>query len=198
MEKVVDPNNKYEHFFEFEAAEENKWARPLIQIAAGDESDDEPVYVRVNRDLRDGKPDSEETTVWVTKMREAMWHLPLVQGTTFRGTRLTPDRIEKYYPLNKLAVDAAFVSTSLEPSTAFNFAKPGVSGFPEEENPQEIAAVFVVKGKTGRSVSQFAWMHSHEQEILFANGTPMTVVSKSQVFEDDDLGKSMVIVLSEQ
>lgn len=196
--KAVDPQNRREnvgHIFEFYSLEGNEWMLPLVQYSAGDESDEEPIYVTVNRELRDGQPDSEKVTAWTNSMREGMWHLPRVETVSFRGTRLAEDRIERYYPLNQKASDAAFVSTSLQPSTAFKFADPSVSG---DGADGKVAVVFVIIGKSGRPVSFFAHMHEHEQEILFANGTPLVTLAKTEVFQDAQLGQTVIILQQEQ
>lgn len=181
----------------FQALDKNPWAGPLFNYSAGDDSDDEQVYVWVNRDLRGPAPHQKKTIAFIAKMRQALSHLPLINGITFRGTRMTSERVNKFYPVGQLARDPALISTSLEPSTAFNFARPLPPLQADKDDAGKIAVVFVVQGKTGRSISAFAYMESHEQEILFANGTPFTVKSKTDVFTDPDLGKTVVIVLAE-
>lgn len=194
VKNAVDPENKWSEFYDFLEAPENAWALAIIEYTLGNESDDEQIYVTVNRELRDGRPDSAEVSAWTKRMREAMWRLPRFEGFSFRGTRLKPEQIEKYYQVGKVAQDLAFISTSLSPSTAFKFAAPDVNGVAE---PEKISLVFVVIGKSGRPVSNFAHMHSHEQEILFANGTPMTVKAKSAVFQDSTLSRTQIIILEE-
>lgn len=194
VEQAVDPQNKWEEFYDFIGATENEWAIPLMQYTLGNESDDEQIYVTVNRELRDGRPDSEMVSSWTKRMREAMWRLPLFEGISFRGTRLRPDQIARYYVVGQTAQDLAFISTSVNPSTAFKFADPDVNGVPE---PEKVSLVFVVIGKTGRPVSNFAHGHAHEQEILFANGTPMTVVAKTPVFQDTALQQTQIILMEE-
>lgn len=197
--KIINPRGKeFDHIFEFFGAPDNEWMLPLVEYAAGNESDEEPMYRVVNRELRDGNPDSEKTVKWVTQLRKALWYLPRFEGMSFRGTRLTSDRIKKYYQPEKDAGDAAFVSSSTSPGVAFRFAKRGVDGEDDPTDSEKIAVVLIIKGKTGRPVSNFAHMHSHEQEILFANGTPMKVVSTSGVFDDSELGKTQVIYLEEK
>lgn len=194
VERAVDPNDKWTDFYEFMEAPENEWASAIIEYTLGNESDDEQIYVTVNRELRDGRPDSVEVSQWTKRMREAMWRIPRFEGISFRGTRLKPEQIEKYYQVGKIAQDLAFISTSLSPSTAFKFADPSVNGVVDNE---KISIVFVILGKTGRPVSNFAHMHSHEQEILFANGTPMIVKAKTPVFQDSLLNRTQIILLEE-
>lgn len=196
IEKVTDPKNKYDHLYEFEAAPENAWAGYLISYAEGDSEDEEQMYVVLNRGLRDGKPDSKQVTDWTTGMRKAMWHLPRFEGISFRGTRLTTERIAKYYPVGGLAVDEAFISSSIFADVALRFANPNIQGVRQADG--KIAVLFVIKGKTGRPVSAFALHHAHEQEILFANGTPMLVTGKSPVFTDPVYGDTQIIVLQEK
>jgi hypothetical protein len=195
VQAITDPSNRYDYIYDLLDA--NPWANILYVYTEGDESDDEPMYSVVNRELRDGKPDTEAAAVWVKRMREAMWHLPRFEGISFRGTRLTEDRIAKYYPVGELAQDAAFISTSIRPATALKFADLNLEG-QNNSDDQKIAVLLVVLGKTGRPVSSFAKIVTHEEEILFANGTPMRVQSKSPVFEDTELGKTQIIVLAEQ
>ncbi|AGH95777.1 ADP-ribosyltransferase [Pseudobdellovibrio exovorus] len=194
VERAVDPNDKWTDFYEFMEAPENDWSLAIIEYTLGNESDDEQIYVTVNRELRDGRPDSAAVSQWTKRMREAMWRLPRFEGISFRGTRLKPEQIEKYYQVGKVAQDLAFISTSLSPTTAFKFADPDVNGVIDNE---KVSIVFVVLGKTGRPVSNFAHMHSHEQEILFANGTPMTVKAKTPVFQDSLLNRTQIILLEE-
>ena len=198
VSRIINPSGKFESFFEMIEAKENAWSMPIVQYALGDESDDEQIYVTINRDLRDGKPDSAATTKWVTSMRQAMWHLPRYEGISFRGTRLTSARVKKYYQLNQPTVDPGFLSTALNPSTALKFAMPGINGDEDPRDKEKIAVFFVIRGKTGRPVSQFAHLHAHESEILFANGTPFKVTGISREFVEKQLGKSVVIVLTEQ
>jgi len=190
--KLYDPNKE---FFDFLELKGNEWMSPIFQYTYGNDSDDEQIYVTVNRELRDPKPDPKNVTDWTTKMRQALWHLPRFEGTSFRGTRLTADRIDKYYPKGKPASELAFVSSSIEPSTALKFADPAVNGDPGDDG--KIAIVQVILGKTGRPVSFFAFQHSHEQEILFPNGTPLVTVARTPIFQDKTLNKTMVIVLQE-
>lgn len=194
VERAVDPESRWEEFYDFVAAAENAWAMPIVEYTLGNESDEEQIYVTVNRELRDAAPDSELVSSWTKRMREAMWRLPRYEGISFRGTRLRPDQIARYYNVGQPAMDLAFISTSLSASTAFKFADPSVNG---EVEPDKISLVFVVIGKTGRPVSNFAHGHSHEQEILFANGTPMTVRAKSPVFQDGVLLKTQIILMEE-
>lgn len=195
IKKVIDPESKYMEFYEFADDKANRWATPLIEYSAGDESDNTPMYEVVNHELRSGKAVSKTSAKWVTDMRKAMWRLPKYEGLVFRGTRLTAERIAKYYQLDKPATDSAFISTSMLPETAFSFAR----WWPNrgKEKPEKIAVVFIISGKTGRPVSSFAHMHEHEQEILFANGSPMTVKAMSPVFIDAELGKTQIISLVE-
>lgn len=196
LDKALDPSHQYPDFFSFLDAAENAWALPLIQYAAGDESDEEPVYVTVNRELRSGRPGG-TTIKWITLMRTALTHLPRYEGISFRGTRLRPEQLEQYYRVGKSANDLALVSTSISPETAFKFACAG--GGQDAEDLRKTAVFFIVHGKTGRPVSKFANMHEHEQEILFANGTPMLVLARSPVFIAPHLGgKTVIVVLAEK
>lgn len=196
VERAVDPESRWEEFYDFVQAPENAWALPIVEYTLGNESDEEQIYVTVNRELRDTAPDSEMVSSWTRRMREAMWRLPRYEGISFRGTRLRPDQIERYYPVAQQAVDLAFISTSLSPGTAFKFAHLNPAGDSQDEN-EKIALVFVVIGKTGRPVSNFAHGHSHEQEILFANGTPMTVLAKTPIFQDSILKNTQIILVGE-
>lgn len=194
VQALINPGGKYQDFYEQIGAKENAWALPLFQYSAGDESGEEPMYERVNRDLRDTKPDTAQTKEWTLTMRQALARLPRFEGVSFRGTRLTAERVTKYYSLNNSAGDRAFISSSLSSEVAFRFARPR----PEEPgDDQKVALIFVIEGQTGRPVSAFAFMHSHEQEILFANGTPMTVVGISPEFHDKDLGPTRIVLLRE-
>jgi hypothetical protein len=198
VSRIINPEGKFESFYNMIAAKENAWSLPIVQYALGDESDDEQIYVTINRDLRDPKPDSASTEKWVTGMRQAMWRLPRFEGISFRGTRLSPARVKKYYQLSQSIVDPGFLSTSLNLSTALKFADPEVNGDDEATKKEKLAVIFIVHGKTGRPVSKFAHMHDHETEILFANGSPFTVTGISPEFVDKQLGKSIVIVLVEK
>ena len=197
VERAIDPQHKYDHFFDFIQAKENVWAVPLAQYSAGDESDDEQIYVTVNRELRgDSKRHSSKTIKWVTAMRQAMSRLPRFEGVSFRGTRLTQVRADQLYRVNHPAKDPAFISSSISPEVGFRFAHPDINGVGSKDD--KTAVVFVIHGKTGRPVSDFAHMHSHEQEILFANGTPMTVTAKSPIFMDAVFGITQIVVLTEK
>ncbi len=176
--------------------DKNPWVGPLFRYVEGGE-DDVPPYVIVNTDLRSGTDDTEDTIKWVTEMRQSMSRLPKYQGISFRGTRLDKARLEKYFPLNGRASDLAFISTSISVETAQKFAR--LSDSIDAVDSSKINVLMVVKGHTGRAVSNFARMHSHEQEILFANGTPFKVIAKSPVFKDENLGgASQIIILEEE
>lgn len=154
-------------------------------------------YEKVNDELRDGMPDSPETKNWVSKMREALKHLPRFDGLSFRGTRLTQEQIKKFYPAGGRALDSAFVSTSMKPEIASRFALAQYNLTDEEY--QKIGIIFVIKGRTGRPVSTLADDHDDEAEILFANGTPFKVVAKSPLFKISEiLGRYQIISLSEE
>ncbi len=196
VENAIDPKHIYNHFFDIVEASDMKWTIPIVQYAAGDDSDDEPIYVTANHELRGSNSHSQKTLAWTTSMRQALSHLPKIEGLFFRGSRLAPERVAKYYQVGKPASDLAFISSSLEPSTAFRFATPGVNG-DDADDKKKIAIIIVILGKTGRPVSTFAHMHEHEEEILYANGTPMTVKAMSKVFDDTTLGRAQVVYLVE-
>lgn len=192
VENAIDPHHQYGSIIEF--LPENGWAVPLYEYAEGGENDETPLYETVNRELGDINPDSAKTTAWVKAARKAMEHLPRFEGITFRGTRLSPENIERFYPLGGLAKDSRFISTSVSPGIAFRFAQGGKDG---NLNINNLAVIFVIKGKTGRPVSNFANMHQGEAEILFANGTRMQVEAKGPIFKDPQLGRTQIIILNE-
>lgn len=195
IRKVINPKGEQNHILELLT----DWMWPIYNYVEGDNGEEEPQYVQVNTDLRNGDPDSAETIKWVTSMRQALSHLPKYEGISFRGARLTKERIEKYYTAGQRAQDLAFISTSLTPSTAFNFAKLHDNVIGDKEEESKINIVFVIKGHTGRPVSQFGNMHAHENEILFANGTPFKVVARSNIFNDKELnGLTQIIILIEE
>jgi len=194
---LINPKNKFGDDF-FKMLDGNPWASPIFQYSAGDDSDDEQVYVWVNRDLRSSGPHQKKTADWLTKMRAGMIHLPSVEGVTFRGTRLLEAKLDAFFPLQGPMNDKALISTSIEPSTAFKFAHPGVNGPDDKQDAQKTAVVEIVVGKSGRAISAFAHIEQHEQEVLFANGTPMKVAKRSDAFVDSDLGKTVVILLTEE
>lgn len=177
----------------------NPWANPIFQYVEGNEEEDVQPYERVNNDLRTGNQDSAETITWTTSMRQALSRVPKFEGISFRGTRLSPDRIDRYFPVGGVADDLAFISSSILPSVSFKFAK---LWHPEQATAEEkalINLVIVIKGKTGRPVSPFGRMHTHEQEILFANGTKFNVLAKSSIVNDNELGgPTQIILLQEQ
>ena len=191
---IVDPERKIEAWYDMYNI---TWAAPLLQYAAGDESDETPVYETVNHELRDNKPDSKKTREWVKSMRQAMQRLPRVIGATFRGTRLQPNRIDEYYQEGKPVTETAYLSTSVEPGVGFRFAHPTIDESAGRNPKDRLAVVYIVFGKSGRPVSSFAGMHNHEQEVLFANGTPFTVSKMSPVIKDAELGPTRIIVMSE-
>jgi hypothetical protein len=68
-----------------------------------------------------------------------------------------------------------------------------------EEEYQKINLIFVIKGKNGRPVSQFADDHDDEAEILFANGTQFRVVAKSGLFKVPEVGaRNQIVFLKEE
>ena len=191
---IVDPERKIEAWYDMYNI---TWASPLLEYAAGDESDEKPVYETVNGELRDKKPDSKKTREWVKSMRQAMQRLPRVEGVSFRGTRLQPARIDEYYKAKAPTTEASFLSTSVEPGVGFRFAHPRIDEAAGRNPKDRLAVVFIVYGKSGRPVSTFAGMHNHEQEVLFPNGTPFTVTHMSPVIQDAELGPTRVIVMTE-
>jgi hypothetical protein len=181
------------------------WAMPLYDYAEGvpesrmlgNLGQVEQPYFKINRELRDPAPDSKETVEWVAKIREALTHLPRFEGVSFRGARLPKNLADQFYPIGKLAQDKAFVSTSLRLNVALRFAFP-MDNLVEEEY-QKINLIFVIKGKNGRPVSQFADDHDDEAEILFANGTQFRVVAKSGLFKVPEVGaRNQIVFLKEE
>lgn len=138
----------------------------------------------------------------VGQIRAELSHLPRFEGISFRGARLEMARANSYYQVGKIAQDTAFISTSMRPEIArrFSFPEPNLAA----SEYQKINIMFVIKGYTGRPVSQIAGDHDNESEILFANGTKFKVVAKSPVYNLREFnsepvfgGRSQVIVLEE-
>ncbi|WP_041575017.1 hypothetical protein [Pseudobdellovibrio exovorus] len=198
---AIDPERRYADPQDFISVEENQWGAILYQYSAGEDCGGEPMYEVVNRELRDSLPDSEETVLWTQKMRFALSKLPRYEGLSFRGTRLSEERIANYYRIGELAKDAAFISTSLSLDVGFRFAKhSAVYTEPEstdESTDGKVGLIMVILGKTGRPISYFANTYSHEQEILFANGTQMVVEAKSNIFWDPQFQRTQIIILKE-
>jgi hypothetical protein len=61
-----------------------------------------------------------------------------------------------------------------------------------------VTVVFIIRGNSGRPVSKFAYLFSDEKEILFANSTPLKVVSHSPIFHDSQLASPTILILLEE
>lgn len=195
VKRAIDPEGKWKSVREFIADSQNEWVSPIIDYILGVANDKGLIYLTVNYELRDtGTEDSEFVSEWTGRMREAMYRIPRFEGISFRGTRLTAEQAERYYPLGELAQDPAFVSTSLSVSMALKFADPRSRSTEQEETT---ALIFVVLGKTGRPIFNFATGLATEYEVLFANGTPMKVLAKTPVFYNEVLKKTQIIILEE-
>lgn len=178
-----------------EGIPEGRWLGNLGQVI-------QP-YVRINNDLRNPEPDSEQTISDVSQIRIALSHLPRYEGISFRGVRLEVERAEGYYQVGKLAEDPAFISTSMRADIAQRFTFPEPNLAPVAY--QKINIMFVVKGHSGRPISAIADDHDDEKEILFANGTKFKVVAKSPPFNLREYngqqilgGRSQVIYMVEE
>lgn len=175
-----------------------EWILPLYQYAQGDETGEPQIYEVVNHELRTKSTHSTKTIEWVGAMRASMERLPRFVGLSFRGTRLTPDRIERYYPLGGEAVDKAFISSSVYVHVASKFANPKTVMDEAQAAKEKVSVFIIIKGRTGRPVSAFALQHAHENEILFANGTKMNVIAKSPIFRDAIFENTQIILLEER
>lgn len=188
-----------------------KWAIPIYDYAEGIQEGHlegnlgkvlQP-YVKINDELRDSKPDSQETIDWVKQMRNSLSYLPMFEGISFRGARLTKEDAERFYSVGRIAVDKAFISSSMRPEIALRFALPMYNL--DLKQYQKLNILFIIKGYSGRPISPLAVDHNDEAEIIFANGTQFRVVAKSPLFTYPDgpdipeiRGKSQIIYLEEE
>jgi hypothetical protein len=94
MMKIIDPQGEHRHVIDFSVIPGLEWIKPLIQYTYEEESG-EKFYEKANRELRRG-PLSEEVANWTETMRVALGRLPRFVGISFRGARLSEERIARF------------------------------------------------------------------------------------------------------
>lgn len=173
------------------------WVIAVNRYIAESHSDGESVYLKVNKGLRQGTPLTADEQKFMETLKASLAKLPAVQGFTFRGSVIDEESVKATYIAGKTIKENGFISSSINPATAYNFAFPKEQGFfrskLEDLPAGKVRVIFIIEGRTGRPVSYFSdyWA---EAETLFTTGTEFNVKAISPRFEDH----SIYIVLEEK
>ncbi|MDZ5661058.1 ADP-ribosyltransferase domain-containing protein [Nocardioides sp. S-58] len=124
-------------------------------------------YDTMNNAMRQIGPNEAHVQARIDATNRGLDQLPDYEGTTYRGTNLPDDVVERINNGGNLS-DGAFTSSSTNPNVAEGFLNPS------KDNPTRIT----IEGHSGSNVGPFSAAQK-EAEILFRGGTEFEVLSNT-------------------
>ncbi len=127
-----------------------------------------PDYSALNSALRAGKPGTYQA--YIDAANQGLDKLPDYTGAVYRGTTLDPKYLAPYQ-VGQVVQEAAFTSTSHDPSVATAFQ----GGAPP---PGKVNVTYIIQSKHGKEVENISY-YGGEAEVLFKSGTKFKVLNRT-------------------